>query len=120
MIPKSSKFPTRTQFLVFRARAKQLTTPHLRILFEVRPVPSGAKGEVGSRLSVIVPIKVSKRATTRNSFKRLVYDAVWKILKDKNLDCIVMFKPIALPKGKASENPILSELQGLKFENLRI
>ncbi len=112
MIPKSSKFPTRVQFLQFRAIAKQSTTPHLRILTSPR-APSVAAGAVGSRLSVIVPIKVSKRATTRNSFKRLVYDLGWKMIKDKNLDCIIMFKPIALVKGKASMELITSELSQL-------
>lgn len=101
MISKSNKFPTRAQFLTFRARAKQLTTPHLRILFEPH---------TPTRLSVIVPIKVSKRATTRNSFKRLAYDTAWKILKDKNLDCIIIFKPLALLKGKLSQDLISHEL----------
>jgi RNase P protein component len=64
---------------------------------------------------VIVPVKVSKRAVTRNSFKRLVYDAGWKIIRDKNLDCIIMFKPIAILKGKQSEELILSELQKIDF-----
>ena len=114
MIPKSSKFPTRTQFLSFRAIAKQSTTPHLRMLTSPR-APSVAAGAVGSRLSVIVPIKVSKRATTRNSFKRLVYDTVWKMIKDKNLDCIIMFQPIALLKGKVSQDLIVSELRSLQF-----
>lgn len=101
MIPKSSKFPTRVQFLQFRGRAKQLTTPHLRLMFEPHEP---------SRLSVIVPIKVSKRAVVRNHFKRLAYDNLWKIIKDKNLDCILIFKPIALLKGKSSEDLIIHEL----------
>lgn len=111
MIPKSNKFPTRQQFLAFRAIAKQSTTPHLRIM---------TSPHSPSRLSVIVPIKVSKRATARNSFKRLAYDTAWKTLQAKNLDCIIIFKPIALLKGRASQDLIISELQGLKFENLRI
>lgn len=104
MIPKASKFPTRVQFLQFRAIAKQSTTPHLRIM---------TSPHTPTRLSVIVPIKVSKRATTRNSFKRLVYDTAWKILKDKNLDCIIIFKPLALPKGKSSQDLIVHELSQL-------
>jgi ribonuclease P protein component len=114
MIPKANKFPTRTQFLSFRARAKQLNTPHLRFLFEERPSASESSLS-GPRLSVIVPIKVNKRATTRNRFKRLVYDTAWKQLGSRNLDCIIMFKPLALLKGPASEHSILSELIGLKF-----
>jgi RNase P protein component len=101
MLAKSSKFPTRIQFLEFRAKAAQSTTPHLRIL---------TSPHAPSRLSVIVPVKVNKRAVVRNSFKRLVYDLVWKIIRDKNLDAIVMFKPIALLKGKVSEELIKNEL----------
>ncbi len=104
MIPKSSKFPTRIQFLQIRAIAKQSTTPHLRIM---------TSPHTPTRLSVIVPIKVSKRAVIRNSFRRLVYDTAWKILKDKDLDCIIMFKPITLIKGKASAELITSELSQL-------
>ena len=110
MISKSNKFPTRTQFLEFRAKAKQFTTPHLRILFNSRSSGNIKLREFDSRLSVIVPVKVNKRAVARNSFKRLVYDQVWKMIKDKNLDCIVMFKPMALIKGKISEDLIKNEL----------
>lgn len=113
MISKSNKFPTRTQFLAFRTKAKQITTPHLRVLFHSRSVDNITLLECDSRLSVIVPIKVSKRATTRNSFKRLVYDIVWKLIKDKNLDCIVIFKTIALLKGKISQDLIIHELSQL-------
>lgn len=63
-----------------------------------------------SRLSVIVPIKVNKRATTRNSFKRLVYDIVWKTLRTKNLDCVIIFKPLALTKGPSSQELLAHEL----------
>ena len=108
MIPKSSKFPTRVQFLQFRSIAKQSTTIHLRIM---------TSPHTPSRLSVIVPIKVSKRASTRNSFKRLAYDVVWKMIKDSNLDCIIMFKPLALLKGKTANDLIVSELNSLKFDN---
>lgn len=101
MIPSKSKFPSRTQLLQFRAVAKQSTTPHLRVM---------TSPHNPSRLSVVVPVKVNKRAVARNSFKRLVYDKVWKMIKDKNLDCIVMFKPMALIKGKISEDLIKNEL----------
>ena len=66
-----------------------------------------------SRLSVIVPIKVSKRAVIRNHFKRLAYDATWKIIKDKHLDCILMFKPITLLKNKTSDDLLLSEISSI-------
>ena len=104
MISRASKFPTRIQFLKFRQSAHQLTTPHLRVM--VLP-------HAPSRLSVIVPIKVSKRATTRNSFKRLAYDVTWKIIQDKNLDCIILFKPIPLIKGPDSEKMLAAELDNV-------
>jgi ribonuclease P protein component len=66
-----------------------------------------------SRLSVIVPKKVSKLATTRNHFKRLVYDSVWEITNDKNRDCVVMFKPLPLQKSFAAQQQIISELKFL-------
>ncbi|MEI8232885.1 MAG: ribonuclease P protein component [bacterium] len=104
MIPKSSKFPTRVQFLSFRARAEQLITPHLRVMVEPH---------TPTRISVIVPVKVNKRAVARNGFKRLVYDAAWKQLASKNLDCIIVFKPISLLKSKLSTDLILAELASL-------
>lgn len=109
MIPKSNKFPTRVQFLSFRARAKQLATPHLRIMTEER-VERGSSNIYGPRLSVIVPIKVNKRAVVRNNLRRIVYDSAWKVLLGKNIDCIIMFKPIALIKSKQSDDMILQEL----------
>lgn len=110
MISKSNKFPTRVQFLTFRSRAKQLVTPHLRILYNSRSLSNIKLREFDSRLSVIVPVKVSKRAVVRNSFKRLAYDLAWKTLKDKNLDCIIIFKPISLLKGASSKELITNEL----------
>lgn len=66
-----------------------------------------------SRLSVIVPVKVNKRAVTRNSFKRLAYDSIWKIISGKNLDCIVLCKPVTLQKGTDSNELILKEIGSL-------
>jgi RNase P protein component len=106
MISKTKKFPTRIQFLKFRNSATQLTTPHLRVM--VLP-------HAPSRLSVVVPIKVSKKATTRNSFRRVVYDIAWKIIADKNLDCIILCKPITLIKGPVSEKMLIEELKSLSF-----
>lgn len=105
MIPKSSKFPLRTQFLAFRARAKQTTTPHLRALFSniTHPV-------CDSRLSVIVPKKLSKLATTRNWLKRLSYDTAWPLLKDRQLDCVVVYKPLPLTKSPVTQKELINEL----------
>lgn len=101
MISKSSKFPSRTQLLpISRARQTILDAS----------LTNYGSPHTPSRLSVVVPVKVNKRAVARNSFKELVYDQVWKMIKDKNLDCIVMFKPMALIKGKISEDLIKNEL----------
>lgn len=112
MIPKSNKFPTRVQFLNFRARASQVVTPHLRLMTEMRDIkdPSAV---AGPRLSVIVPIKVNKRAVFRNALKRIIYDAGSKALFRQNIDCIILFKPIALLKGKISEDLVLAELHSV-------
>ncbi|MFH2085222.1 MAG: ribonuclease P protein component [bacterium] len=104
MISRSHKFPLRTQFLSFRAASSQTATPHLRLL---------TSPHTPSRLSVIVPLKVNKRAVVRNHLKRLVYDVVWKILLDKNIDCVIMSKPLALTKGDPTDKLILSELSSL-------
>lgn len=101
MIPHPRKFPLRTGFLAFQKRAKQITTPHLRALFNPH---------APSRLSVIVPLKVNKRAVTRNSLKRLVYDLAWKSLGDKNLDCVIIFKPLSLLNNRPSKELISHEL----------
>lgn len=101
MIPVISKFPTRIDFLSFRKHANQSHTPHLRVM----TLPHAP-----SRLSVIVPRKLNKLAVARNSFKRLVYDQVWGMIKDKNLDCIVTLKSVFLAKGKISEEIIKNEL----------
>ena len=110
MIPKANKFPTRVQFLSFRDRARQLTTPHLRIMFEKR-VNNETVSIHGARLSVIVPIKVNKRAVIRNHFRRLTYNTAWQFLSNKKIDCIIVFKPLALLKGKEADDHITQEVQ---------
>lgn len=108
MIPKSSKFPLRTEFLRFRARAERLVSPHLQ-LFYLPHTPSEATGEVG-RLAVVVPKKLSKLATTRNWLKRLTYNTIWPLIRDKKLDCVVVYKPLPLKKSLANQRDIVHEL----------
>jgi RNase P protein component len=67
----------------------------------------------GARLSVIVPIKVNKRAVIRNHFRRLAYDKAWQFISNKKIDCIIMFKPLALLKGKESDSLITTEIQSI-------
>jgi len=105
MIPKASKFPLRQQFLAFRRHANQLSTPHLRI-FYAPTINAGRE----SRLTVIVPKKVSKKATTRNLFKRLVYDYLWNQISPLHFDFIVLFKPISLIKGDMAHKLVKAEL----------
>ncbi len=108
MIPKSSKFPLRTELLRFRTRAKKIATSHLLISY-LPHIPSEAVGEVG-RLGVIVPKKVNKLATTRNYLKRLVYDTLWPQIKDQNMDVVVVFKPLPLKKTAATKKILQAEL----------
>jgi RNase P protein component len=102
MIPRSTKFPMRTEFLRFRTQAKQLATPHLRAFFAPH---------IPSRFSVIVPAKVSKLASTRAMLRRLIYDEVWPTLSHKNLDYVILLKPLALKKSDSQI--ILAELKEL-------
>lgn len=111
MIPKISKFPLRTDFLTFRRRASKIVTPHTMLLY-LPHTPSVASGEMG-RLSVVIPKKVSKLATTRNYLKRLVYDQLWPQLKDQNIDVVVVFKPLPLTRSLATKQLITSELSML-------
>lgn len=104
MIPKTSKFPLRTEFLTFRETARQFATPHLRILWNTTyPVRD-------SRLSVIVPKKVSKLATTRNYLKRLTYDTLYPLIQDQKLNCVVVYKPLPLKKSPATQKELINEL----------
>ena len=109
MISKSSKFPLRTDFLAFRSHARRLVTPHFTVYYLLPTTHP-------SRLAVVVPAKVSKLATTRNWLKRLTYDTLWPIVKDKKLDCIVIYKPLPLLKSPATKELILSELNLLEFK----
>lgn len=102
MIPKSNKFPARTEFLAFRARARQLMTPHARIYH--------LESNALARLTVIVPKKLSKLATTRNWLKRLTYNTLWPHIQKSNLDMVVIYKPLPLKKSPANTQQIISEL----------
>lgn len=104
MIPRSSKFPLRTEFVALQRKSAQQATPHLRLL---------ASPHSPTRLAVIVPLKVSKRATVRASLRRLVYDTYWPTIKDRNLDCVVIFKPIAAVGLAALAPIIIAELKDL-------
>lgn len=112
MIPRLAKFPLRTNFFVFRSHAKQSTAPHLRLLSS--PTPS----ITGARLAVIVPKRLSKLATTRNWLKRLTYDTLWPLIKDRQFDRVVVYKPLPLKKSPATKQEIISELSSFSFENL--
>lgn len=111
MIPKSHKFPLRTEFLRFRTRAKRTTTPSLNVYY-LPHIPSEAKDGAG-RLAVIVPKKLSKLATTRNWLRRLTYDTLWPQIKDRALDCVVVYKPLPLKKTTSTKTQLLTELNHL-------
>ncbi|GAB4026336.1 MAG: hypothetical protein Fur0011_1660 [Candidatus Microgenomates bacterium] len=102
MISREHKFPLRTEFLEFRARANKSVTPHLVIYY--------VSGTMYSRLGVTIPKKVSKLATTRNYLKRLTYNALWSRVKDQKMDVVVVFKPLPLKKTSATKQLLLKEL----------
>lgn len=108
MIPRSRKFPLRTEFLRFRSHAKRITTPHLTF-FHLPPAQSGVSEGVG-RLGVIIPKKVSKLATTRNYLKRLTYNTLWPRVKDQRKDVIVLYKPLPIKKSSQIEAELINEL----------
>lgn len=108
MIPHSRKFPLRTEFLRFRSRADKLITSHF-ILYSMRTITP-------SRLSVSVPKKVSKLATTRNYLKRLTYDTLWSQINGQKMDVVVVFKPLPLKKTPATSQLLIKEIQNLKLQ----
>jgi ribonuclease P protein component len=103
MIPKTSKFPMRTEFVHFRSHASRVATPHTSFLL--------LHTSRESRLAVVVPKKVSKLATTRTWLKRLVYDSVWPVVKDKGVDCVVVFKPLPLTRTQKTCDMVMSEIK---------
>lgn len=103
MIPKSSKLPLRTEYLEFRRRATRVTSPLSTISFFRSTLPS--------RLAVIVPKKLSKLATTRNWLKRLTLDTLWPVLKEKKLDCVVVYKPLPLKKSLSTKREAVTEIE---------
>ncbi|MFH1244546.1 MAG: ribonuclease P protein component [bacterium] len=107
MISAFHKFPLRTEFLRFRARASRAVTPHLTLY--------STPHTLYSRLSIIVPKKLSKLATTRNWLKRLTYDTLWPLIKARQLDCVVVYKPLSLEKSPTTKQQIISELNSLMF-----
>ena len=108
MIPASQKFPLRTDFLRFRARAQKILSPHVAVYYALHTGHS--------RLAVVVPKKVSKLATTRNWLKRLTYDALYPHLKDAKLDVVVMYKPLPLSKNPKNKATIIGEIRNLKLQ----
>lgn len=105
MIPKSRKFPLRTEFLKFRRSARRQATQLCTMYYVL------STGQ--SRLSVIVPKKVNKLATTRNWLRRLTYDTLWPLVKDQNLDVVIIFRPLKLAKSPAAKAQIVSEIEKL-------
>ena len=107
MIPASQKFPLRTDFLRFRARAQKILSPHFTAYCALRTDHS--------RLAVVVPKKVSKLATTRNWLKRLTYDTLYPRIVDANLDVVVIYKPLPLTRTPSTKSQIVSEIKSLNI-----
>lgn len=107
MIPRSRKFPMRTGFLTFRAKAKRLSSPHLTAYY--------TKSRGPSRLAVTIPKKVNKLAATRNWLKRLTFDSLWPRIKDSSHDVVIVYKPLPTTKSPETKKQILSELASLQI-----
>lgn len=115
MIPKNRKFPLRTDFLSFRRSASRISSQYF-VLYFLPHTPSVAEGKVG-RLAVIVPKKCARLATTRSWLKRLTYDTIWVDIKDKNIDVVVVYKPISLKKSEATKKELISDINSLEFQS---
>ena len=102
MIPKSRKFPLRSEFIAFRKTAKKTLTLHT-IVYHLKTT-----GPV--RLSVIVPKKTGKLATTRTWLKRLTYDTLYPLIQDPKLDIVVVYKPLSLKKSPIIQKELIHEL----------
>lgn len=100
MIAAHHKFPLRTEFTGLRARASRLPTPHT-VVYHLQTASS-------ARMAVVIPKKVSKLATTRNNLKRITYDTLWPLILDRQIDCVVVYKPLPLKKLPIKE--LTSEL----------
>lgn len=107
MIPLTYKFPMRTEFVRFRARAKRANSTSFTVFY--------LRNTKHSRLSVVIPKKVSKLATTRNWLKRLAYDALWPLIKDQKIDCVVVFRPLPLTHIPQTKELVISELTSLSL-----
>jgi RNase P protein component len=109
MLSRLHKFPMRTEFLRFRHTSSQGVSPHLRLY--------SRRVSHQSRLSIVIPLKVNKHAVARNCFRRLLYDAAWSRIKSLNLDCVILLKPLPLPKNPTSLSLLLSELNNLILDH---
>ena len=102
MIPKSRKFPLRSEFVAFRKTAKKTLTLHT-IVYHLKTTGP-------ARLSVIVPKKTGKLATTRTWLKRLTYDTLYPLIQDPKLDVVVVYKPLSLKKSPIIQKELIHEL----------
>lgn len=97
MIPSSRKFPLRREFLSFKKRAARHSTPLMTSYY--------LSSTATSRLSVIIPKKVSKSAVTRHALRRLTYDTLWPLVKNRRLDLVIVYPPrplnVPLPTPQA-------------------
>lgn len=103
MIPRSAKFPLRTHYPSFRARAQKKLLSHALVYH----LPSSK----ATRLAVIVPKKVSKLATTRNHLKRLTLDTLFPLLQTHYLDCVIIYKNLPLKLTPALTKELVYEFQ---------
>jgi len=80
----------RTEFFTFRKRAQIAHSLHLLLYYAVAP-----QAKLTGRSGVVIPKKVSKLATSRNTLRRQLIDAMFPLAKSNNIDLILFVKSMA-------------------------
>ena len=80
MLPRTSRLTTRQFDLVMKKGRVVHSSFFLARVLE---------GQVGTRFSAVVPVKVSKKATDRNRIRRAMYDHIARPLNSITVSCHV-------------------------------
>lgn len=96
MLPKTNRFPLRTEFARFKKEAKLIQGRYGGLLYGLGQNPA-------PRFAFIVSKKIDKKATARNRIKRLLSVAVFDCLKQvkPGAEGVFLAKPAILGKSLA-------------------
>lgn len=97
MIPRSRKFPLRTQYYEWRRRAKTLHSPHF-VLYYLSSIST-------PRVGLILPRRKLPTAVARNQLRRHLYPSLLALADNHLLDLVVILKA----KGVGVDNKIYDE-----------